>query len=182
MAKVRNNIVMKGLSGSLGDQLVLKQDKFGRTIVAVKPTYSENHVFSDAQKAQQDRFRMAIQYGRSAKTLPVYAEQAARTKLSTYNLAMADWFNAPEVVSVDASAWSGQAGETIRVQAMDDTKVAGVSVSIQNGSGAELEHGDAVEGTDGWWTYTTQMAGAGTKIVARAVDLPGHAAELVWED
>lgn len=29
MAKVRNNIIVQGLSGSLGEQLVVKQDKAG---------------------------------------------------------------------------------------------------------------------------------------------------------
>ena len=34
MARVKKNVVMKGLSGSLGDQVVIKRDKAGRTIVS----------------------------------------------------------------------------------------------------------------------------------------------------
>ena len=46
MPKVRNNIVIKGLSGTLGDQIAIKRDKIGRTIVSMKPTYSKNRQFS----------------------------------------------------------------------------------------------------------------------------------------
>jgi len=46
MAKVRNNIIIQDLSGSLGDQLVVKQDKAGRTIVAVAPSADPNRTFS----------------------------------------------------------------------------------------------------------------------------------------
>jgi hypothetical protein len=41
MAKVRNNIFVRGLSGSVGDQFVVKQDKNGRTIISNVPTFSE---------------------------------------------------------------------------------------------------------------------------------------------
>ena len=53
MAKVRNNIVIKGLSGTLGDQITIKQDKIGRTIVSMKPTYPEDRQFSAEQLTHQ---------------------------------------------------------------------------------------------------------------------------------
>ena len=46
MAKVRNNIIIQGLSGSLGEQLVIKQDKAGRTIVGVAPSFDPNRTAS----------------------------------------------------------------------------------------------------------------------------------------
>jgi hypothetical protein len=61
MAKVRNNIIIQDLSGSLGDQLVVKQDKAGRTIVAVAPSADPNRTFSEAQLDRQDKISYARQ-------------------------------------------------------------------------------------------------------------------------
>jgi hypothetical protein len=55
MAKVKKNIVMNRLSGTLGDQVVLKRDKAARTILSVKPTFPEDREFSDAQKEARGR-------------------------------------------------------------------------------------------------------------------------------
>ena len=61
MAKVRNNIIIQDLSGSLGDQLVVKQDKAGRTIVAVAPSADPNRTFLEAQLDRQDKISYARQ-------------------------------------------------------------------------------------------------------------------------
>ena len=59
MAKVRRNIFMRGLSGTIGDQVVLKTIRGGRTIVCKKPTFQEDREFSQAQLAHQQAFREA---------------------------------------------------------------------------------------------------------------------------
>jgi hypothetical protein len=96
MAKVKKNVVVNGLSGMLGDQVVFKRDKAGRTILSVKPTFPEDRVFSEAQKKQIEAFREALIYARdAAKTEAVYAEKAEGTPLSAGNVAVADWFHEP---------------------------------------------------------------------------------------
>jgi len=40
---------MQGLSGKLGDQLIIKAAKGGRTIVSAKPAFNGERVFSEAQ-------------------------------------------------------------------------------------------------------------------------------------
>jgi hypothetical protein len=178
MAKVRNNIVVQGLSGSLGDQLVIKQDKAGRTIVSVKPTFDEHRTFSDSQKAQQTKFQEAAAYAKAAKTEAVYAQEAAGTPKSAYNVAMADWFHPPEIVEVNLEGWTGQAGQPIRIRALDDVQVKQVTVVITDEDDAVLEQGAAtVEGT--WWVYTTTAAATGhPKVLVSAQDLPGHVARV----
>ena len=37
--------------------------------------------------------------------------------MSPSNIAMADWFHPPEIKEIDLSAWTGQAGQSIRIQA-----------------------------------------------------------------
>ena len=183
MAKVRNNIIIQGLSGSLGEQLVIKQDKSGRTIVAVPPTYDENRTFSEAQQAQHGKFREAATYAKDAKTQEAYQVKAEGTPQTPYNVAMADWFHAPEVQEIDMENWNGAVGDIIRIKAVDDVQVTQVTVLITEQSGTVLEQGAATNAGSGWWTYTTQTAVSGSpRVVASARDLPGHIAELEWQD
>ena len=183
MAKVRNNIVIKGLSGSLGDQLVLKQDKAGRTIVSVKPDFDPNHEFSAAQKEVQEHFREATAYAKTAKTNEVYVAKADGAAHSAYNVAVADWFHAPEVLELDASAWDGQAEQVIRIKAMDDVQVTAVSVVITTAADVVVEQGQAIQADGLWWEYTTSAdftAPGQPKVIVTARDLPGHIDEFQW--
>ena len=179
MAKVRSNIIVDGIGGMLGNQLVFKQDKAGRTIVSVKPTFDENRTFSDAQQAQQEAFREAAAYARTAKDEPVYEQKAEGTTKSAYNIAMADWFHEPEILEIDLSGWHGQAGQTIRIKAQDDVKVTQVTVAITGADDALLESGNAVQSEGLWWEYTsTAAAQEGAKVMVSARDLPGHIAKM----
>jgi len=183
MAKIRKNIIIQGLSGSLGDQLVIKQDKAGRTIIAASPTFDPNRTYSEAQQAQQEKFRDATTYAKDAKTQEVYVEKANGTAKSAYNVAMADWFHAPEVQEIDMEAFNGNVGDVIRVRAVDDVQVTQVTVLITDSGGSVFEQGAATNEGSGWWRYITQTAISGSpRIVASARDLPGNVAEMVWED
>ncbi len=179
MANVRHNVVVEGLGGMLGDQLVFKKDKAGRTIISYRPTYDENRTFSPAQQTQQEAFREAVAYGKSAKDNPVYVEKAQGTTLSPYNVATADYLHEPQILDVDVSVWHGEAGQVIRVKAIDDVQVKEVTVVITDETGAVLEQGTAAS-TDGlWWNYTTTKAASGTpKLMVSAQDLPGHIAQM----
>ncbi len=182
MAKVRNNIIIQGLSGSLGSQLVIKQDKAGRTIVAVPPSVDPNRVFTPAELERQGKFRDASVYARGAKDAEVYADKANGTPLNPYNVAIADWYHAPEIKEVDASAWNGAVGQVIRIQAVDDVKVMQVNVVITDNLGAVLEQGAAMQAEGAWWQYmTTATAPDSPRIVATARDLPGNIAEFHWD-
>lgn len=179
MAKLRKNIIIQGLSGSLGDQLVIKQDKAGRTIISASPTFNENRTFSEAQLERQEKFREAIAYAKDAKTEEVYQDKAAGTPQSAYNVAMADWFHAPEIHEIDIENWHGQAGQVIRIRAMDDVKVTLVSVVITDENGTVVEQGLAQAAEGSWWTYTaTAAAPENARIVVSARDLPGHITQM----
>jgi hypothetical protein len=178
MAKVSHNIVIRGLSGSLGDQLVIKKTRSGRTIVSNKPQFSPNREFSDAQNAQQEAFRDATSYAQAAQNNPLYIQKAASSDQSAYNVAVADWFHAPKILDVDLSGWDGGAGQLIRVRARDDVQVTQVTVEITDGNGVFSEQGAAVRAEGLWWEYTTLSAG-GTQVSVSAQDLPGHSVELV---
>ena len=178
MAKVHNNIFVRGLTGSVGDQFVIRKTRSGKTIIANKPVFDEDREFTEAQLAQQDAFKEAIGYARGAKTQPLYVQLAKGTDATAFNLAMADWFGKPEILSVNTGGWAGGAGHTIRIRAQDDTKVTSVRVTIHE-DGNVLEAGEAVPSeTDGLlWTYvtTTDLMGTpGLQLDASAHDLPGN--------
>ena len=182
MAKVRNNIFVRGLSGAVGDQFVIKTTRSGKTIITNMPTFGEDRVFSEAQISHQSAFREASAYARSAKTQPVYVERANATNSIPYNVAISDWFGKPQVLEIDIKGWTGQAGQPIRVRAQDNVHVASVQVAIEDKDGKRLEEGEAVQAEGLWWTYITTSAmpqAALQRVIAVARDLPGNTGSLM---
>ena len=177
MATVRKNIVIEGLSGSLGDQLVIRISKGGQTVIATKPKYPDHREFSEAQQAHMQQFKDAVAYAKSAAANePLYADKAEGTNLSAFNVATADFMHPPEIRNVDVSGYSGKSGETIRAQVQDDVKVNKVSVVIATEQDVLIEQGTAVADDGLWWKYVTtaNANGAHVKVVVHAWDLPGH--------
>lgn len=183
MAKIRKNIIIEGLSGSLGEQLVIRHDKAGRTIVAISPKFDPDRTFSEAQVTHQEKFREAAAYAKDAKEEALYVSKAEGTPKSAYNVAVADWFHAPEVKEIDMQNWHGGVNELIRIKAVDNVNVTQVNVVITDDSGTVLEQGTASRGDAHWWEYSTQTAISGSpKVVVMARDLPGNIGQLIWEE
>ena len=178
MAKVNGNIFMEHLSGMIGDQLVLKRARGGGTIISKKPTFRPDRTFSAAQLAQQQAFREATAYARAMKREPIYLAKANGSAQTGYNVAVADWFNRPEILEIDLSGWTQGSGGVIRIRAQDDVKVQQVKVIISDESGTLLEEGLASETGALWWEYhTAQPATEDLRVTAAARDLPGHVTE-----
>jgi len=176
MARISHNIVIDGLLGSLGKQLILKHDRAGRTIISLKPQFDPNRVFTPAQKAQQNAFREAVAYAGSAQTNPLYIKKAAGTLRTPYNIAVSDWFHAPEILDIIIDAYTGAPGQPIRVKAIDDVKVTSVTILITDETGALIEQGPATQLDRLTWKYTTTVAAPCLQptIQAAVQDLPGH--------
>ena len=158
MAKEHNNILVRGLSGAVGDQFVIQQTRSEKTIIANKPHFAEDRVFSKTQKNHQDAFREASAYAKLEKTQNVYIQKAMETGSIPYNLAISDWFGPPEVLEIDLKGSTGAAGQSIRIKARHNFKVRRVAVVIPDIEAETLEAGEAVLTAEGspWWTYTTQ--------------------------
>ncbi|MDX1411673.1 MAG: hypothetical protein R3351_05920, partial [Nitrospirales bacterium] len=137
MAKIRSNVILQGLSGKLGDQLMLRRLRDGRTIVCVKPDFS-NRKLSREQKAHHAKFKQAAAYAReAAKQNPIYAQLAEGTMKNAYNIALSDWFHPPVVHQVKVS------DGMIRVEASDNVQVTAIKVTILNLERDVLEAGEA---------------------------------------
>ncbi len=172
MAKVVDNIIVEGLSGKLGDQIVIRRLRDGRTIVCKKADFSHRKL-SEAQKAHHRRVKQASAYAKPASlSNPLYAQLAEGTMMNAYNVAMGDWFHPPVIQRL------GRYGTAVRIWATDDVQVAGVSVSVLDEEGKVLEQGEAVQGRGDWWEYVPAAFG---KIVAEARDLPGNKATAELE-
>ena len=164
MAKVRNNPVVRGISGSIGG-MVFRQLPNGETWVSGKPDFSHRK-FSQGQKSHQKRFKEAAAYAReAAKTHPIYAQLAVGTVKSPYNWALSDWFNPPVIHAIE------RMGNLIRVEASDNVMVTKVRVTILDAEGRVLEQGQAVQAEGNWWEYVSSKEG---KAAAEAWDLAGN--------
>jgi hypothetical protein len=108
---------------------------------------------------------------------------AEASDLSAYNIAMADWFNEPEIPALDLNAWNGGAGQLIRIQAVDDVQVISVRVEITDGNGTVFEQGQATQQEGPWWTYVTTVPTNGSRRLNITVqDRPGHTAQTTWQN
>lgn len=180
MAKVTNNIVIHGLSGMLGKQVVVRRQKNGQYVVCAAPHHGPRAA-SAAERAHQQRFRQAVLYAKGAKDAPEYQEAAKVRGLSGFNVAVADFLHPPEIQDIDLSAYSGAAGGSIGIVAVDDASVKSVGVSIVTDDGSVVEQGAAVRSSDNpnlWhYTATATAPAASLKIVANVSDLAGQIAE-----
>lgn len=181
MARVKLNPIIDGVSGKIGD-LVFRS--YGDdTILSRLPDFS-NVEPTPGQEAQRARFREASFYGRmamaDAATRAFYEAFAERRGQPVFSVMVADFLNAPVVDEIETAAYTGAVGDPITVRAHDDVEVTGVSVTLTDAGGAELESGAAVlDGTR--WRYDAQTAvasGTDVTITARATDRPGNDGEL----
>ncbi|HSL28075.1 MAG TPA: hypothetical protein VK900_02650 [Anaerolineales bacterium] len=173
MAKVFNNIFVRGLRGAVGDQFVIRRTRSGKTIVANMPVFDENRVFTEAQLAHQSAFQQASAYAKASKKNPLYMERAKARNSTSYNMAIADWFGKPAILGIDP-------GQVIQVRAQDDTRVTRVQVTLHE-NGTLLEQGDALQYDDLTWIYTPAMdlsSRPGLQVEAKAFDTARNTASM----
>ncbi|HEY5956389.1 MAG TPA: hypothetical protein VIV60_07555 [Polyangiaceae bacterium] len=180
MARVQSNLVIHGLSGMLGKQVVIRQQRNGQYILAAAPNRRE-HELTDAQKQHRERFRQAILYAKKAQTTPEYQDLAKARGQTAYNVAVADFMHPPEIVHIDLTAYQGAAGQPIVITTVDDVKVKTVGVLIATDEGSVVEKGSAEPSATeaNQWRYMTTATApsASVKIVVDVADLAGQIAE-----
>jgi hypothetical protein len=153
--------------------MVIRQTKQGG-VLAVAPRRTDAEP-TPAQLAQQQRFRLGIEYAKGANTQPEYKALAERRQLSSFNVATADFLHPPEIHELDLSGYHGKPGDTIAVRATDDVAVKTVSLLIATDENLVVEQGLMQQGTADRtrWTYVaTKEAGSShVKVVVDAADM-----------
>jgi hypothetical protein len=183
MSKFRFNEITHGLSGKFGALTVFKQVN-GKTILARPPKKTEILPTAN-QLAVQEKFKMATVYAKNILVDPIIKNAyASKAKIgqTAFNVAFADFFNAPSLSLPQLNDYTGQIGDAILVRALDDFKVEQVTVSIFATDGTLIESGEAQLATNGLdWQYNTTALNAaltGSKVVFQATDLPGNTTTL----
>lgn len=99
--------------------------------------------------------------------------------MSTYNVAVADLLNAPDIEEINLSGYAGNPGDIIKITATDDFGVVAVNLKIENSDGTLVEQGAAVNNGAEWiYTATTLNPDlTGDKITVTASDAPANLTE-----
>ena len=181
MSKLKNNPIMKGASGMLGNVVVYREQKNGKLIMANRPKKRDE--LTDHQKIQKSRFLQAVQYAKAQMADPLSKaeyETGINDKInSAYAAAMTDYLRGPEILEVNTSAYQGQISDKVLLNVFDNFKVTAVDVEIRTALDVLLEKGPAIQEAFNplLWVYTTTVANnvlPGTKIIVRASDKPGN--------
>lgn len=165
MAKVRPSEIFTSMSGTITRDHYVRTTRDGRTIISLKPDFS-NRQFSEAQLGTQNRIKQAAAYAKAVyKENPIYAMKAAGTAQNAYNVALADWMTPPVIHRIE------RLEKCIRVQASDNVCVTRVSVTVMDEREDILEQGDAMQVNEYLWEYAPISKG---RLVIEAWDLPGN--------
>jgi hypothetical protein len=181
MTKIKNNPIMKGASGMLGDVVVYREHR-GTLIMSNRP--KKRDVITPQQELVKSRFLRAVQYAKKQIADPItkaeYQPSPQSRITSAYAAAVADYLSAPVITVVDAGKYGGAVGDKIFIRATDDFKVMSVQVSISQPDGTLIEQGDAILEADAAeeYIYTATVAtlkAPGMKVLVTVHDKPGNA-------
>ncbi|MBC7447567.1 MAG: hypothetical protein H7330_05855 [Hymenobacteraceae bacterium] len=182
------NAFTQGISGKVGGVVFRQQADGSPAVIAAAPKPQDRKPRRREAENQQ-RFKEAVAFGnlvkRDRELRPRYAARQTAKLRSPYHVALADARNPPRVEDYAAPLLPLAPGQTIRVRATDDFEVMRVRVQLEAPDGTLLEEGEAVASDAatpaGWWHYAVRGAvGAGSGLVATAVDRPGNATTLRW--
>ena len=187
MGIVNENLLTKGFSGKIGDEIVFRQVKTrtGEVVTRFAKRPRKRDATTVREGEQRSVFQAAARYARTKLLYPdIKADYEMRAKLagfkSAYVAAMTDFLKEPSITQIDTDLYKGVVGEVIWIISLDDFKIQKMTVTLQRPDGSVLESGEAVLEV-GKWKYVTTQANAnpaGTKVKALAVDRPGKVAVL----
>ncbi len=180
MAKLKNNVVTKRTRNKVDDIHIFNQ-RIEKTIQR-KVQSSSVLIKTDKQLKVRTKFKKGVEYAKSVISNPSIKaayEAVLADGQTAYNLALSDYFVAPEIQMLDTSKYHGKVGDIIRVRAIDNFRVNEVKLIIKKRNEIIIESGDAVRDSLNilLWKYTVTKVNtkvSGTKIIATAIDLPGN--------
>ena len=161
--------------------------RFGSEMILAQAPTTIGREATEAQTAHRERFKLAALYGRVVMADPVkksvYESRARSKNIPIFALCVGDYLTPPEVKDIDLTGYTGKAGETIRITAVDDFEVIDVDVAITDASEQLVEAGPAMrDPATGGWVYTTSIdvpAGERVSVEVTATNRPGHTSSRV---
>lgn len=171
MAKIRNDIPLRALSGAAGQGLEARMNAAGRPIVVLSLTAAEQPVLTEAQ------VHAAVTEANTQDGILPKAEGVLRPEYMAQTL---DLFRGDEIQEVDASDWHGDVGQVIRIHAHGAGQV---TVVIADGNGLVIEQGLATRAEGDMWTYMTMATATdGPRLVVTTRVLPEHLVEVLFNE
>jgi hypothetical protein len=158
MAKSKNNILTKGLSGMIGKQIVFRSWN-GKTFISVAPKKPKKQ--SLIQKENRSKFKRATIFAKSMMKDPVkkaeYIGIAKKLQLpNAYTAAITDYMRNPQIEALDLASYTGKANEEIKVTvSKKNFDIHEVEVVIVDSHGDVIEKGKAKKGLLTEWIYKT---------------------------
>lgn len=150
------------------------------SILKPKADLPDDDAFARSKMQEKRRLQQAVIYGKSALK-DFFKKQAYESDPDgrhPFDVAFADFLNAPSIDSVDFSEYSGRIGSRITVVVLDDFAVSSVYIKIQNADGTIADEGFADPGLfQTEWIFTAAQDNpdlVGDKITITATDLPGN--------
>jgi hypothetical protein len=160
MARSKNNLLTKGLSGMVGKQIVFRTWN-GKTFISVAPKKPKKQ--SPIQKENRSKFKRATIYAKNMMKDPVkkaeYKEIAKKLQLpNAYTAAITDYMRNPQIEALDLTSYSGRADEEIKVTvSKKGFEIQEVEVIVVDQNGEVIEEGKASKGLANEWTYKTSI-------------------------
>ena len=184
MTKVKNNALLKGISGKLGETHVYKKVRGKMYMVNMPET---GKPLSEDRKAFISKFSKAAAYAKAqmkdddAKAM--YQTGITAKKHNPYIVAVSDSLTKPKVNEIKTTDYEGAVGDVITIDATDDFKVTRVRVIILESDGNKLERGEAIQDPKNThiWKYTATVANPsveGSTISVTAFDTPDNETTL----
>lgn len=186
MARINKNPLLDGVSGMIGETVVVRNWKDGRKTMSNKPPPRDPKRIPPGQRKQMTRFQLAAKYAKLMMAKPEmkawYAQGITPNKNAAFRVAHTDYLNPPKIHYIRARGYAGKAGDLITIKATDDFRVTEVKIIIYSSEGKKLESGNAINVhlKPFMWKYRTSSANpivAGSMIKAVAFDMPGNKCE-----
>src|SRR5579862_3022139 len=117
MAKRRINPSLGDITGKIGN--LVHYNRKGKVLVRRAPTRTKPA--TPPERNNQNRFRLAQIFAEAvlqdARQRARYTQAAAGLDASAQNMAVSDFYHAPNLSEVDLSTYTGRAREFIRIRA-----------------------------------------------------------------
>jgi hypothetical protein len=176
MAKIKNNVLLRGASGMLGQQIVYREVN-GQLIMANRP--KKSGVLTAQQIIAKENFLQASLYAKGQVADPLskaeYETGISDKCNSAYAVALTDYLKAPVIHTVETTGYSGKIGENVAIKATDNFKVTSVYVEIWSAANVMIEQGNATLDATNivFWNYKTTALNVvlpGSTLVIKAKD------------
>jgi hypothetical protein len=177
MARIKNNVVMQGASGKIGNLVTRQQNGMTVSSEYKKPANPR----TKQQQEGRGRFRRAVQYAKSAIAAPdtkaLYDAVARQNKRTAYHTALSDYLSPPVVEQIGALPDSNE----VHIRVVNVIAVGSVYLRLLNADGAQTEEGAARLVETGAWRYTSrENLQSGNRLEITVTDLPGNVAVCEW--